>query len=131
MKTTTKDYLVGIAFALGSLVTNFAFCYLFSHLKLDAIAFFSIILCGIIFIPIYFICKQDRSWRYGIAVAITTIIAMIPLIALIYLLTLWGIGAVLVVFCLYSAAFLPPVIDFVIFSAKNFYRWLGEREIRR
>lgn len=128
MKSTTKDCLIGTVFALSTLFIQGLSYSIFSSLKFDVALFFAPFLIAILSVPIYFICKQDRRWHYGVAVAVTNVIVMLPLTVMVSMLAGWiNFGSLLIDLLIFHLGLLPPAIDLLIVIAKAFWNWLGSK----
>ena len=129
MKSTTKDALIGIAFAIGYSIAAFIITGLFVLTQIVILILSSPLVFGVLGIPFYYICKKYRGWEYCVSVAVTLII----LVAWIVWLPLWSVmffGHLdFFFYSLFLSAcyMLPVLLDGLIFAWKHLWQWLGNR----
>ncbi len=127
MNNSSKDVYVGVAFAFGYSTVSVLLC---SFLFASGHPIFVIIgplISGLLGIPIYYICKQDRKWHYCVAVAVTTLFISCPLLLTLFTDELIGGDAVLLAIFAFLCLNLPSLTDGLIYLGKAFWRWLGDR----
>lgn len=129
MKSTTKDALIGIAFAVGYAIVALMIGSLLISTYFTIFFLSSPLVVGVLGIPFYYICKKDRGWQFCVAVAVTLFIlgTSIWLPAVWSIFTLGDIETLLYLFLFLACYMLPALMDGLIFAGKRFWKWLGER----
>ena len=129
MKSTTKDALIGIAFAIGYAIVALMVGGLLISTYFTVFFLSSPLVVGVLGIPFYYICKKDRGWQFCVAVAVTLFILgtsiWIPAIWSVF--TLGGLDTFFYLLLVLACYMLPSVLDGLIYTAKRFWKWLGER----
>ena len=129
MKLTTKDALIGIAFAIGYTIAAFVIGGSLIHTYLAVFILSSPLMIGVLGIPFYYIFKKDRGWQFCVAVAVTLFIlgTLIWIPAIWSVFTLGGLDTFFYLLLILACYMLPSVLDGLIYTAKRFWQWLGNR----
>lgn len=129
MKSTTKDALIGVAFAIGNTIVTFVIGGAFAYTYLPVFILSSPLLTGVLGIPFYYVCKKDRGWHYCVAVAVSMFILGVSIwfSAIWSIFTFGGLDIFFHFLFILACYMLPSLLDGLVHIGKRVWRWLGNR----
>ena len=129
MKSTMKDALIGVAFAICYAIVSFMIGGSFAYTGGPVFVLLLPLVAGGLGIPFYYIFKKDRGWQFCVTVAVSLFMlgTMIWIPAIRSIFSSGDLETFLYLILILACYMLPSLLDGIIFTGKCLWKWLGDR----